>query len=73
MCVTAQISGTTVETVGELRQYCPTIVFLKIYTQPTPDDGCLCGVDFEATALANGFVASSDVWGDWTLHPAEGS
>lgn len=44
-----------VNCVGDLRKHCPQIVFDEHYDDIT-ENQCLCCVDVEATAAANGFT-----------------
>ena len=65
MCQILYVSGKAVETLGELRKEMPVLVKESFYAKtPTDDETCLCPVDLEATAKANGFAVTKREDGD---------
>ena len=75
MCQEAILNETMIYSIGELRAVMPGgIVFTPDYCAARADDDvCLCGVDFEATARANGMTVQEPDWQDrwaWEFAPA---
>jgi len=72
MCAIIKTKGGDIETIGELREIAPVLVLDQHYRSiPERPDCCLCPLDIEATASANGFSVEQDVCGDYVFTKQE--
>lgn len=67
MCESIILGDRQIETVGEARAAFATLVFdadAEVRKTPPTETECLCWLDMEATATANGYVANNQHGGD---------
>lgn len=68
MCATLHFRDREIVTVGELRKLMPVLIGAAHYPASiTENDICLCPINMEATAEANGFKIHLDDNGDYTV------
>ncbi len=64
MCITVKVGEEYCDGLDELRAILPVVVLDKDYTEPLPENSCLCPVDIDATAVANGMWVYQPLGGD---------